>query len=70
MRGLAADRDAHARSSSPGVIRAWQNLIHGDNVKSLAQDNETKARAGRTVTVFHILSNLPSYMALFCGFIA
>lgn len=68
--GLAAERDVHIRSSSPGVIRAWQNQIHGDNVKSLAWDNETKAWAGRPFTVFHILSNLPSYMALFYGFIA
>lgn len=65
--GVCKGRAAH---SSSGIIRAWQNLIHRDNVKSLAQDNETKARAGRPVTVFHILPNLPSYMALFYGFIA
>lgn len=66
--GCGGLQGTETRSSSPGIIRAWQNLIHRDNVKSLAQDNDTKA--GRPVTVFHILPNLPSYMALFYGFIA
>lgn len=35
------------------------------------QDNKTKARASRPLlSVFHIPPNLPSYMALFYGFIA
>lgn len=66
--GLCEGRTAC--SLSPGIIRARQNLIHRDNVKSLAQDNKTKACAGRPVTVFYILPNLPFYMALFYGFIA